>query len=177
MLSGARHIDSTPSGEQTSHSAFRSRVRLTCYPPSLLEGYYQSVNLCRSVGSSSTSPRSNVAHIQPGTCPISCQSHPYLTCFDMKRACPCFACVQIASWLFMPNLYVDLILDKPVHSFHNTAHLRSSGYWNEARARKCNDLCEPANNSSRHQASFWNACFHCITLNRLTLLWWCLVSQ
>lgn len=59
-----------------------------------------------------------------------------------------------------------IILDKPVHSFHDvTAHLRSSGYWNEARARKCNDLCEPANNSSRHQASFWNAVFHCITRN------------
>ena len=43
-LSGARHIDSTPSGEQISHSAFKSRVRLTCYPPGLLEGYYQSIN-------------------------------------------------------------------------------------------------------------------------------------
>ena len=50
----------------------------------------------------------------------------------MKHACPYFACVQIASWLFIPNLYVDVILDKLVHSFHATAHLRSSGYWNEA---------------------------------------------
>ena len=116
------------------------------------------------VGPSSTSPRSNVAQIQPSTCPFSCGSHPYLTCFDMKRACPYFACVQIASWLLMPNLYVDVILDKPIHSFHDTVRLRSSGYWNEARARKCNDLCDSANNSSRNQASFWNAVFHCITL-------------
>lgn len=38
--------------------------------------------------------------------------------------------------------------------------------WGKLKwARKCNDLCEPANNSSRHQASFWNAGFRCITLN------------
>ena len=65
---------------------------------------------------------------QPSTCPFSCGSHPYLTCFDMKRACPYFACVQISSWLLMPNLYVDVILDKLVHSFHDTVRLRSSGY-------------------------------------------------
>ena len=110
-------------------------------------------------------PRQDQKWHKSNQAPVLSQSHPYLTCFDMKRACPDFACVQIASWLLMPNSYVDVILDKPVHSFHDTANLRSSGYGNEARAQKCNDLFEPANDSSRHQASFWNAVYHCMTLN------------
>ena len=36
------YADGTPSGEQPSHLALRSRVRLTCYPPSLLAQVFQS---------------------------------------------------------------------------------------------------------------------------------------
>ena len=94
------------------------KCHLTWPPVMLRHGIYQlaSAVIHVSVGPSSTEPRSTeprsiVAHDQPSTCPFSCQSHPYLKWFDMKHACPCFACVQIASWLFIR--YIHFMMSLP----------------------------------------------------------------